>query len=346
MMKKHFLYSVPLALSLLLSGCAQADPMSSGSHPPIRLSAWVAAWDMESGAKEYKKLHRHLDSMSCFAVHYGKDDRLVIPEETRQIAALAKKSGQKQRYLTFDNDWEDGTGTARLKDVELMKRLLADDEAKDRTIRDIIAAAKELDCTGVELDYEAFWKDEKLLQDYLSFTYLLSSACLKEGLPLRIVLEPGMPMDAGLCKGPEYVVMFYNLYGKHSGPGPKADRDFIAKTVKKMEAIPGKKGAAFATGGCIWEDYGLLGLSKGPIRFIDEEEAAALAKAHQATLERDADSAALHFTFEENGKSCEVWYADSETLNAWIKAAADAGIENISLWRLGHNVDIRKVDAK
>ena len=181
------------------------------------------------------------------------------------------------------------------------------------------------------------------MQDYLSFTYKLSRACIKENLDLRIVLEPGMPMDAGFCKGPEYVVMFYNLHGKHSGPGAKADAAFIQKTIGKMAAIPGRKSAAFATGGCLWEDYGLLGLKKGPVRFVDEEEAAALVQKHSLTPERDAESAALHCQYEENGHHYALWYADSETINAWIKLAADNGIERISLWRLGGNTDIKAV---
>ena len=39
-----------------------------------------------------------------------------------------------------------------------------------------------------------------------------------------------MPMDAPYSVGPEYMVMLYNLYGLHSGPGPKADGPFIEKT--------------------------------------------------------------------------------------------------------------------
>ena len=346
-MKKKTLPMLSLGLSLLLTGgCAHADPMASGPHEPVQLSAWIASWDQESGAREYKKLKKRLDSMSCFMAYYGNNDKLILSDGLRASAALAEKEGQKKRYLSFTNDLTDAKGKTVTKDAELMRRLLAGNEKKEETLRQMIDAAKELKCTGIELDYEAFWKDKELLQDYLDFTYRLSAVCLNENLALRIVLEPGMPMDAGLCKGPEYVVMCYNLYGKHSGPGPKADREFIAKTLKKMEAIPGKKGIAFATGGCLWEDYGLLGLKKGPVRFIDEDEAADLAKGHKVAPERDEDSAALHFTFTEDGHSREVWYADSETLNAWIKEAADAGIENVSLWRLGSNTDIEEVKTR
>ena len=187
---------------------------------------------------------------------------------------------------------------------------------------------------GVELDYENFRKDEEIMTRYRAFLQKLAEATKERGLKFRVVLEPAMAFE-GLPAEAEYVVMFYNLHGKHSGPGPKADRDFIEKTLKKMEALPGRKAAAFATGGCLWQDYGFFGLKKGEARFLTEKEAAALAKKHGRTPERDAESAALHFTFSADGHDGEVWYADAETLNAWITLAAENGVEAVSLWRLG-----------
>lgn len=344
-----YLGTLALGLSMtFLSGCAGAEEISlaPGPHPPVSLSAWAASWDADRGQEEYRQLKRKLQSLSCFMAYYDKDDKLFVPEETRALAAFAKQEGQKRRFLSITNDRQDEKGKFTPKDKELLQRLLGGDAGREAAAAEMIAAARELGCTGLELDYEAFFKDKELLQHYLSFTYKLAAACLKENLELRIVLEPGMPMDAGLCKGPEYVVMFYNLYGTHSGPGPKADGAFIAKTLKKMEAIPGSKAAAFATGGCLWEDYGLLGLKKGKARNLDEAEAARLAADHGITPERDATSYALHFSYKEGGHDYEVWYADSETLSAWIGAAARGGIEHISLWRLGGNVDVKDIKLK
>lgn len=342
-MKRQLSFGAIALSVVLLTGCAHGAGLQNGSHAPVTISAWAASWDKDKGLAEYRQIKRHLSSLSCFMAYYDSDDKLFIPAETREIAAFARKEGQEHRYLTITNDWQDEKGRKTAKDKELLKRLFSDDERKEAVIKEMLAAAKELDCNGVELDYEAFFKDKALLQDYLSFTYKLSAACIKEGLALRIVLEPGMPMDAGLCKGPEYVVMFYNLYGRHSGPGPKADAEFIQKTIAKMASIPGEKGAAFATGGCLWEDYGLLGLKKGTTRFLDEDEAAALLQKHGVKPERDEASYALHGKYQDNGHSYELWYADSETLNAWIKAAADGGITKISLWRLGGNNNIKGI---
>ena len=73
----------------------------------------------------------------------------------------------------------------------------------------------------------------------------------------------------------------------------------------------------------------------------DEDEAEEIARRHNITPERDAASYAKHFTYEDAGHSYELWYADKETLKAWIKAAADGGIERVSLWRLGGNCQLK-----
>ena len=288
-----------LAAGLSLGGCAQAEPLQSAPHAPVELSSWHVRWDAAAGDADYRAMRGKLSKVVIFAACYDERDELYVPQEV-QALVNAYSIRKVERYLSFTNDI---IGKKHVeKDRELLRRLLATDEAR-----------------------------------YVAFAKKLAEVTKERRLKLRIVLEPSMAYDAGFPEGPEYVVMFYNLHGKHSGPGAKADRDFIEKTLKKMEDLPGRKAAAFATGGCLWQDYGFFGLKKGEARFLTEKEAAALAKKHARTPERDAESAALHFTFSADGHDAEVWYADAETLNAWITLAAGNGIEAVSLWRLGGN---------
>ena len=328
------------AVSVFLGGCAEAEPLQSGHHTPVHLTTWHTYWDMEGGTKDYAALRKKMNAISYFAVSYDENDALYVPEEIRAMAQEYK--GKKiETYLSFTNDI---VGKRRSeKDRELLRRLLRDDAAIDRTVGEMVALAKEFGVYGVELDYENFAKDQTLLQRYLVLTYRLSTACMQNHLKRRIVLEPSVPFDAGFAKGPEYVVMLYNLYGKHSGPGAKADGAFIEKILTKMEALPENRSVAFATGGCLWRDYGLFGLKSGERRFITEQEAVHLAEMHKVVPERDAESAALHFRFEADGHETEVWYADSETLNAWITLAAHRGISSVSIWRLGGNADLGQI---
>ena len=322
---------------MLLGGCAEAEPLRSTSHPPVHLTTWQTYWDTDGGRQDYHAIQKKLDAVAVFAVCYDENDALYVPEQVRETAAM-HQGKKKDVYLSFTNDI---IGKRRAeKDQELLRRLLRDDASTDQQVEGMVRMAREFAVDGIELDYENFAKDAALLQRYLIFTYRLSAACVQNQLKLRIVLEPSVPFDAGFARGPEYVVMFYNLHGKHSGPGAKADRAFIERTIAKMEALPGRRSAAFAGGGCLWQDYGLLGLMSGEKRFITEREAAALAEQHNAVPERDAESAALHFRFSADGHETEVWYADSETLNAWITLAAQNGIEAVSIWRLGGNMEL------
>lgn len=331
-----------LAVSAAGLSCAKAEPVKDGPHPEVSLSAWSAYWDAEAGRADYRKIRRNLDSISAFAAYYGPDDDLVVPDETKQAIKWAKKDG-KEAYLTVVNDRQDAKGKSQEKDTALVGRLLKDEAATDAQVKRILQKAKEAGADGVELDYERIFKDDKLKMPFLDFTYKLSSACIRENLKLRIVLEPSAPFDAPFAKGPEYVVMLYNLYGLHSGPGPKADGAFIKKTIQRMEKLPGKKGVAIAAGGCLWQDYKLLGLSRGPTKFISEQEAAALAQKHKAEVKRDEMSGALTFAYDEGKHHYEVWYADAETLNAWITEIANLGLTDVSIWRLGGNGELGRV---
>lgn len=333
---KRILCATAAVILTLESGCMAGPPLKSGDHDPVTQSAWVAEWDMSDGLYEYYKTHKDWQYLSWFAVSFDKDGNLHLPDSLKAGMRAAQHDGD---FLTFVNDRAGSgkNGKAVEKDIETLKKLLDTPEKRKQHAEAICETADQAGVTGIELDYERVAKDKDLLKSFVAFTGELQEAAQAHGKKLRIVLEPSFPMDSPLASGPEYVVMFYNLYGTHSGPGPKADRAFIEKTLKRMEKLPGEKTAAFSNGGCVWKDAGLLGLKKGKARFIKADEAAHLRDKYKAKEERDDDSAALHFRYEENGSNYDVWYADRETLDAWITLAARHGVKSVSIWRLGNN---------
>lgn len=326
-----------------LGGCAKAEPLKSAPHTPVEFATWQVYWDVKSGEEDYRATREKLAKVSIFAVCYDEDDNFHIPKEV-QTLVNSYRIRKVERYLTFTNDI---VGKKRVeKDKEILSRILATDEGIEDEADAMADLAQDFGMEGIELDYENFRKDEALVTRYVAFTKKLAEVAKERSLKLRIVLEPSMAYDVGLPEGPEYVVMFYNLHGKHNDPGPKADREFIQKTLQKMEALPGKKSVAFATGGCLWQDYALFGMKGGEKRFLSEKEAAELAEQYEKQPERDAESAALHFKFSADGHDNEVWYADAETLNAWITLAAENGVESVGIWRLGGNIDLADVSRE
>ena len=91
------------AASVLLGGCAEAEPLQSGHHTPVHLATWHAYWDMESGTQDHAALRKKMDAVSYFAVSYDENDALYVPEEIRSMAQEYK--GKKlETYLSFTND--------------------------------------------------------------------------------------------------------------------------------------------------------------------------------------------------------------------------------------------------
>lgn len=322
---------------LLSSGCSAEKPLAGGSHPPVTLSSWVVSWDRDRGIKEYEETAGLWDGISLFAADFDEKGNLHFPKELENL----RPKGQMPLYLTIVNDRILSGGKTVEKDREIVAEKLKTEESRYRHVKDIIALAKEKQVDGIEVDYEKIGQDRELMNRFCDFIRMLDLEARAAHLKVRIILEPSMPMDLPYSEGPEYVVMMYNLYGTHSGPGPKADRKFIEKTLKKMESLPGRKGAAFSTGGCLWQDSHLFGLLGGKKKYITENEAIRLAEAHHAAVERDPESAALHFSYKEGGSSYDVWYGDRETMDAWMTLAANRGVSSVSLWRLGGNRDMK-----
>jgi len=327
---------------VILTGCNYNSQFAvhAVAKEPAKRAAWLAYWDVDEGGKDLEIAVRKMDKLSYFGAYFDKNDHIFIPKElSEKKSELKKNKGKYETYLTFVNDKQNPDGSVVLKDLEVLRRLFADDVSMESHIDEIIALALQGGYDGIEIDYERIWKDKTIGQSFQRFADKLYVKALKNNLKLRLVLEPGAPFSStGFSKGPEYVVMLYNLYGLHSAPGPKANKEFIQKIVTRMEALPGEKSAAFSTGGCLWGD-------NGEKRFLTEVEAKTLAAIYGAETKRDEESQCLVFDYKDvMGVSYQVWYADVNTLNYWISIAKEQGINNISLWRLGGNVDINKIE--
>lgn len=273
-----------------------------------------------------------LSSVQVFAAYFDHTNHLFYtPENKEAIPKIMKIAAQGSAVnvdLSIVNDQFKKDGTAIQKDSELITKLMSTAKSRRAHIKDIVNMVNEYDFHGVEIDYEKI-KDEDW--DNVSAFYEELYQKLKSmGKPLRIVLEPRAPIEKiNLPKGPTYVMMAYNLYGSHSGPGPKADFAFIDKMAKKMDQLPGEHAMAFATGGFDWP-------ATGKIVALTEQEAFKLSKKSLRPPKRDAASGALYFDYldEKKGKHT-VWYADGKTLSQWIDQSKKAGYYKVALWRLG-----------
>lgn len=337
-----------LLAAVCLMGCAGAKEETppeaeTGSEPeaPAQVSAgeeaipvedwdvWCVYWDTDADvAGELDNLGGKLRDLMVFACYYDEKDALNLPREFPALLELPGTLSPERVYLTVVNDVVRWNGNASLKDPQLAERILSDEDTIQAHIEKLLSMAERLGCTGVEMDYENM-KDPELLERYTVFIRLLWEAASARGMGVRILLEPGAPVEAiQFPEGPEYVVMCYNLYGTHSGPGPKADRAFLKATVEKFSCLPSVN-YALANGGFDWGEDGAAAKS------LTKLDAEALLAQYGCQPERDPDSFALHFSYDDSDGRHTVWYADEETLLGWrrILENASAGEVQTSLWR-------------
>ncbi len=338
---------ITLIISMVLSGYSKENEPSENNEEENQeaaimedekmldesinnLSAWVAYWDLDV-QRELNTLDKELKELSYFAAYFDSNNKLIIPEQLINYYDETKEE-EYIKYLTIVNDKINSDSKFSLKDIDLLKALLADSNLRSKHVKEIINLASQYGFDGVEIDYEQIKKDMELWNNYLLFIKELYNEAEAAKLKLKIVLESNTPFeDLEFVEGPTYVMMCYNLHGGFSEPGEKANPKFIEELVDKMETVPGNKSFAIATGGFNWG-------SDGKVTSLSEIEAQVLIKEYNVEKKRDDESQCVVFKYtDKTGIEHEVWYADKNTLSSWMKVIKEKEY-SISLWRLGGNV--------
>lgn len=300
-----------------------------------KIHVWAVYWDNKEILKKMEALKEDVEGVSYFAVYFDSGKKMFLPEGVMDMKAAIEESSKERKtnsYLTFVNDLLKEGGGSSLKDRELLYHLLYSKESREEHIKEILKMTEQGGFDGVEIDYEAIKTDMELWKLFTSFVNELYGKVSEKGLKLRVVLEPGAPVEKlGFIKGPEYVFMCYNLYGYNTEPGPKADKDFLISMVEKGKFVPGETCFAVANGGFDFIK------DSGEAEQISTEEAWKRQKqAGEKAVRRDEKSGCKVYSYWDNkGQEHEVWYADDETLTFWYDILEGSGAKRISLWRLG-----------
>lgn len=305
----------------------------TGARP---ISAWAVYWDTKDVLTELAPIADRLGTLCFFEAFFAADGTLLLPDAAVTVyedVERAYPGHAWQSYLTFVNDVKKEDGSFDLKTASPLKPILADTAAMDAHIEELIAFTRERGFDGIELDYEALRKAPELWEPFTVFCARLYARTQREGLGLRVVLEPIAPFETlSFPQGPTYVIMCYNLYGGHSQAGPKADYDFLTELMSCGATLPSKPLFALATGGYDWDEH-------GDGTQVTLEKACALYKDRgQGNAIRDGRSGAVAFRYKaDNGKLHTVWYADARTLALWTQTLQKAGYDEVCYWRLGGN---------
>lgn len=294
--------------------------------------AWYVYWDTDVW-DEFLVLTEDvkLSAVSMFSCYFSEDGQLYVPQGISTLEEIAQELAFPVVYLSFTNDVQHADGSATQKDPEFLKDMWADEERTEETAEEMLAMAKSVGADGIEIDFENI-KEQELWAEYARFLELVRDKAQAEGLSMRVVLGVNAPVkDFTFPTGPEYSVMCYNLYGTHSGPGPKADTDFLKETAEMFSKLQNVT-YALATGGFEWNGDDAV------TRSLTQEAAEALAEEYECKIGRDKPSGDLYYIYQENGEMFTVWYADRQTLAVWRSAILSVDPDaRFDLWRVGGN---------
>lgn len=315
-----------LILIIFVFAISISSQSSSESNNVDRFCAWAVYWDTEN-LKEKILKEKDLTAVSFFASFFDEKGNLFIPKELKKL----NKSVETKRitkYLSFVNDKLSGKEAPLNKDTNVLYDVLSEDKV-DEHISQIINLTKKDGYDGVEIDYENIVDDMVLWERFINFTDKLYERTNEEKLKLRIVLEPRTPFDKlDFIKGPEYVLMCYDMHYSLTPPGPKADDEFIIKMCEKLKSISlDNVSIALANGGNDW-------IKDNTAKGITLFQARDLINKHNANVKRDDDSYNIVFEYNDNAGYHEVWCVDEKTLKHQIELVKKQGDFGISIWRL------------
>lgn len=330
-----------LAAALLGAALLLAPPLPAAwgqSRPATaqdRLTAWIADWDMARGLAEWRSHPGLFDSVRVFSANFAPDDRPALaPDWAKTLGSDASAVfGPTPVFLTVVNDVVMPTGKGnKLKDPALVSRLMATPESRDRHIEALLALAKRHHFQGLEIDYEEVAEAD--WPNFLTFVDALARRTRQAGLGLSVVLQPQRRyLSQPLPQGLQYVLMGYNLFGTHSGPGPKATPAFLANQAAALRALGALDATALAlaTGGFDWTG------PKAASQLTELEAQALVAKKGAQPVRSPGDGYLVTHYTDDKGKAHEVWHADATTLGTLWQAGRAAGFTRLAIWRLGGN---------
>lgn len=344
-MRQGFSLALALFAAAFLLACVRpAGPASAQSRPAAqpaaslgndRLSCWIADWDLARGLAEWRAHPGLFDTVRVFAAYFDEaGNPALAPAWAAAIGSdVARVFGPTPAFLTVVNDIATPTGKGnKLKDPELVRRLVGSPAARTAHVADLLALAGRYRFAGIEIDYEnvaaADWPE------FCAFVGELYTAATAKGLAVSVVLQPQRRfLAAPLPAGPAYVLMGYNLFGSHSGPGPKATPAFLAEQAKSLRAIGllDATALALATGGFDWTE------AKAAKQLTESEAASLIAQKGAAPTRSDPDGYLVTRYRDPAGKEHEVWHADAATFATLWQAAQNAGFSRLAVWRLGGN---------
>ena len=295
--------------------------------PPTQMQAWVVYFDADRGMAEVRDHGALFDRISLFAYELTPDGSpRPAPFVTQMIPRFLRLADDNgfAPWITVVNDVRHSADSAILKDPSLIHELIADPVRREAHARALAEEVSSDGFAGLHLDYEQVYESDS--SDFRSFVEQLRRELDSRDLGLEVVIEPSRgPLPAP--KTTNISIMGYDLFGPHSGPGPRATPEFVSGLGARAGGdTDSAAGLAMALGGFAWAP-------SGEVRPLDWSVARQLS-AEAPTLQRSELDGVPNARLDDG---TELWFEDPESLLSKWDAAWRSGFRRLLLWRLGGN---------
>ncbi|MBR5110485.1 MAG: hypothetical protein IK099_09835 [Clostridia bacterium] len=321
-----------IALALLVAVTFHPHAGSAGQEEngTVSCGAWIVYWNQNDGMEEALGLDPLPDRLIAFEALFGADKSVILEHESQELLRrMQSKFPAEKIYLSVVNDLVLSKGGYSNKDTQLLRDLLLTEEAREAHIRELTYLVDRWHLKGLEIDYENIHGDRAIWKGFTVFLKDLYAEMQKRGVTLRVALEWDSILYTNLPEGPEYSIMCYNLFGFHSGPGPKADKSFLRK-IAGMYSGRNDCCMALAAGGIDW-------IGNSADTEVTARQAEYIFRSKNLKTKRDPDSGALYGTYMKDGQTHTVWYADAETIRQWMEILQEYGYSKFDFFCLGGN---------
>ncbi len=325
-------------LALLMAASASPAP-----SPSVRLGAWITHWDLDRGlARLATPAGREVRDIYLFSGALEPDGRVILLNNEDATAALVSElEGRGSRvWLTIVNDVHPPKTVSRptQKDSAVVHRILSDPGLSATHRREIVALARTLGVSGIDIDYESLDAGDRDL--FTSFIASLSETLKKEEILLSVTAQPksresrasgpGALDWRALCAHVDRLqIMLYNLHNARSGPGPIATVAFISSVLDfgLSECPRSRIVPVLKVSGMEW--------SKSGARGVQYDECMELARRTGVVVGRDEKDRVPYFTYLTGDGLATVYFEDSVSIQTKRELIRGMGFESIVLWSLG-----------
>lgn len=333
-----------LILLVLVAGAV--TPSRASRRSPFEISAWVVDWSdslLRGTLLSLSRSDEILTGLDFFWYRLSPDGVLIPSSElTRLHREILHVSAQRSlsRMATLVNDTVAADGAVvRLKDPDLVHRILAEPAWRARLISQARAAVIDGNFDGLDLDFENLAVEDR--DAFTNFAGELGQTLHRAGKRLVVTVQPpahrsreedSLPAQdlAGLAAAADEVrIMAYHLHFATTEPGPAAPLPWLDHLVQ--QALPAvsreKLSLAIYVGGWRWS-----GGSGEQVSFLEAHD---LARELGVRVEWSEVDSVPYFRATSDEGPVEVWFEDGCSLSRKIALAKRFGLRGVGLWHLG-----------